>query len=404
MRLPFSRATAPVPAFDEVRHAIAQSHPPLWAYSSLLWVALLGAAGTWAWHAPLETITAGQGKVVSSSREQVIQSLEAGLLAELKVREGDVVEKDQVLLRIDDTRANASLREGNSKADALSAAQARLRAEVSGTALSFPPAVRSQAGLVQTETALYQARRRTVEESVAALQNSARLIEQELSMTEPLAARGMASEVEVLRLKRQASETRLQISERWNRYRSEAGTELARVESELAQVSSNVTARADSMRRTVVRAPLRGTIKNVRVNTVGGVIQSGQDIMSIVPMDEALLIEARIRPSDVAFLRPGMKATVKLSAYEFGLYGGLEGTVHNISPDTLEEERRSQPAQEPYYRVQVKTDQPGLLHQGKVLPVIPGMVATVEVLTGHRTVWDYLLRPILKSQEALRER
>lgn len=393
-----------LPYLRDVQAAIADQRHPIARWSVLLMGALLIAAGLWSHHASLEIVTVGVGKIVPTSREQVIQSLEPGILRDLEVREGDVVEKDQILLRIDDTRAGASFAESNAKALALIAQVARLRAEVTDKAPVFPSEVQKQPTLVATEKALYSAKRKAVEEGVAAIRRSLSLIEQELALTAPLAARGMSSEVEVLRLRRQASEARMQIDERWNKYRADANAELSKAEAELSQAASAATAREDTLRRTVVRAPMRGTIKNIRITTVGGVIQAGQDIMSIVPAEDTLLVETKVRPADVAFLRPGLPATVKLSAYDFGIYGGLKGKVHLVSPDTIDDERRPGVPQEPYYRVLVKTDTATLEHKGDKLPIIPGMVATAEILTGHRTVLQYLLQPVLRTREALRER
>jgi membrane fusion protein, adhesin transport system len=393
-----------LPYLHDVQAAIVEQHHPIARWSVLLFSALLVAALAWAHFASLEVITVGQGKIVPTSREQVIQSLEPGIVAEINVREGDVVEKDQLLLRIDDTRAGASFNEGNAKALSLAAQVARLKAEVAGGNPSFPASLKKHATIVNTEMALFNAKRRAVEESVAAVRQSLGLIEQELAMTAPLAAKGMTSEVDVLRLRRQAAESRAQIAERWNKYKADANAELAKAESEFSQVESAVSAREDALRRTVVKSPMRGTVKNVRVTTLGGVIQAGQDIMSIVPLEDTLLVETKVRPSDVAFVRPGLSATVKLSAYDYSLYGGLKGTVHLISPDTIDEERKPGAPQEPYYRVLVKTEAATLEHKGEKLPILPGMVATAEILTGHRTVLQYLLKPVLRGQEALRER
>jgi membrane fusion protein, adhesin transport system len=401
---PFTLRRDEAPYLRDVQAAIADQRHPIARWSVLLMAALLVTAGLWAHFSSLEIITVGSGKIVPTSREQVIQSLEAGIVAEIKVREGDVVEKGQVLLRIDDTRAGASFNEGHAKAQGLAAQAARLRAEVSNKAPVFPPSVKKDATLVATEMALYNAKRKSVEESVAAIRQSTALIEQELALTAPLAAKGMVSEVDVLRLRRQASEARMQIADRWNKYRADANAELAKTESELAQTSSAVTAREDTLRRTVVQAPMRGTVKNIRINTLGGVVQPGQDIMSIVPSEDTLFVETKVRPADVAFLRPGLPVTVKLSAYDFSVYGGLRGAVHLISPDTIEEERKPGAPQEAYYRVLVKTDRAALEHRGETLPIIPGMVATAEILTGHRTVLQYLLKPVLRGREAMRER
>ena len=221
-------------------------------------------------------------------------------------------------------------------------------------------------------------------------------------MTQPMVERGLVAEVELLRMQRQFNELDLQVNERNNKYRAEAAAELSRSEGELAQVTGLLAARKDQVDRTVIRAPLRGTVKNVRVNTIGGVIQPGQDIMEIVPLEEQLLVEAKIAPREVAFLRPGLPAKVKLTAYDYTVYGALDGVVELISPDTLREERKSDEAS--YYRVLVRTTKSALSVGGRDLPIIPGMTATVEVRTGEKSVLDYLLKPVLRSREALRER
>ncbi len=369
----------------------------LWLMAALLVSGLL-----WAGFSRVEEITQGEGRVVPSSREQVIQSLEGGILQELLVREGDVVAAGQPLLRIDPTRAGASLREGTSKRLALEAAAARLSAEARGGTPDFPPGVAANPTLVANETQAFIARRRAVEQSTQTLRRSRELLGREIGMTEPMVERGLVAEVELLRMRRQLNDLELQIAERENRYRAEAAAELSRVESELAQVTGLLTAREDQLQRTLVRAPLRGTVKNIRVTTIGGVIQPGQDIMEIVPLEDRLLVEARIAPSEVAFLRPGLPAKVKLTAYDYASYGGLDGRLELISADTLRDER--QPEESSYYRVLVRTDKSVLEAGGRSLPIIPGMTATVEIRTGEKSVLDYLLKPVLRSREALRER
>jgi adhesin transport system membrane fusion protein len=369
-------------------------------------LALMGAALVaglvWAGFSRVEEITKGEARIIPSSREQVIQSLEGGIMQELRVREGDVVEAGQPLLRIDPTKADASFNEGRSKEIALRATIARLAAESRGTPLAFPPEVASNREIVRNETQAYLARRQALESSTATLKRSKTLLEREIAMTQPMVERGLVAEVELLRMQRQFNELDLQVNERNNKYRAEAAAELSRNEGELAQVTGLLAARKDQLDRTVIRAPLRGTVKNVRVNTIGGVIQPGQDIMEIVPLEEQLLVEAKIAPREVAFLRPGLPATVKLTAYDYTVYGALDGVVELISPDTLREERKSDEAS--YYRVLVRTTKSALSVGGRDLPIIPGMTATVEVRTGEKSVLDYLLKPVLRSREALRER
>jgi membrane fusion protein, adhesin transport system len=368
----------------------------------LLLLACLGAALYWASTFQLEEITRGNAKVIPSSREQIIQSLEGGILSAMMVKEGDIVEQGQPLLKIDPTKANASYQEGQNKAIALRATAARLRAEARGTPLVFSADVKKLPELVANETNTYRAKRRSVDESISTIKRSKDLIGRELAMTEPMAAKGLVSEIELLRMRRQFNELELQIQERFNKYRADAANELVKVESELSQTTEIVGARQDLVKRTVINAPLRGTVKNIRMNTLGGVVQPAQDIMEIVPLEDRLLVEAKIHPHDVAFLRPGLPATVKISAYDYSIYGGLAGEIEIISPDTLREERKTE--DENYYRVLVRTKKSTLTNNGKELPIIPGMTATVEVRTGEKSVLDYILKPVLKAREALRER
>jgi len=389
----------------------ARQVPWLAFLSVLLLGGLLGAFIAWAAHAELEEVTRGNGRVIPSSREQVIQSLETGVLTELLVREGDRVEKDQPLLRIDDTRASALFRELQGKVAALAAQAARLRAEAYGARLEFPTEARSPA-LVRRETQAFQARTRALEEGLASLERGIALLDREIEIVEPMVARGLVSEVEVLRLKRQRNEQALQVADRRNRFRAEAAAELNRVEAELAQTRETATARGDAYRRTELRAPMRGTVKSIRVTTIGGVIQQGQELMQIVPFEDTLVIEAFVKPADVAFLHPGQAAVIKLSAYDYAIYGGLQGSVEFISPDTLRDERRGAlaAAGDPdqtgaFYRVLVRTDATNLRGpDGTDLPILPGMTASVEMLAGRKTVLQYLLKPLTRASEGLRER
>ncbi len=373
--------------------------------SALLLALILGlfcAAAVWAYYSRLEEITRGDARIIASSREQVIQSLEGGILAEMLVREGDIVNAGQSLLRIDETKARSSYQEGYSKSISLKAAAARLRAESRGTKLQFPADVLADAEIVKNETDNYNARKFALDQSVTTAASSRGLIAREIAITEPMVAKGLVAETELLRLRRQFNELQMQTQERVNKYRVDAANELGKVESELAQIQEVLTAREDQVKRTVVAAPVRGTVKNIRMNTRGGVIQPGQDIMEIVPLEDQLLVEAKIRPHDVAFLRPGLPATVKVTAYDYAIYGGLDGHVERISPDTLREEKR--PEEDSYYRVVVRTRSSTLSAGGKELPIIPGMTASVEIRTGEKTVMDYVLKPVLKVREALRER
>jgi adhesin transport system membrane fusion protein len=237
---------------------------------------------------------------------------------------------------------------------------------------------------------------------VNALQQNLKVAQDEMKITDPLAARGLVSEIEVLRIQRSISETRGRISELQSKFRSDAAIDLARVEAELGSQSATLVGRTDAFKRTVLRSPKRGVVKNMRINTEGAVVQSGQDIMEIVPVDDTLLIETRIRPTDIAFLRPGLPVTVKVTAYDSGIYGWLDGELLQISPDTLRDEVRRE---ETYYRVLVRTRSAVLnTPDGKALPIIAGMQAYVDIKTGQKSVLSYLFKPVLRAREALRER
>ncbi|MFD4840405.1 HlyD family type I secretion periplasmic adaptor subunit [Achromobacter sp. NPDC058515] len=371
-----------------------------------LFAALLVAGLAWAKYARVEEITQGEGKIISKSREQVIESLEGGILSELLVREGDIVEKGRVLARIDPTRAQATYKELYTKQVGLKAMMARLNAESYGQPLVFPEEVKQHPNVVEQETNAYMSRRQALEDSLNALQRSHALIMRETALAEPLAKRGLMSEVEILRMQRQANDLQVQMVERRNKYQGEANAELVKVELEVAQITENLVGRKDIVERTTLVAPVYGTVKNVRISTIGGVIQPGDDIMEIVPLEDQLIVEGQIKPQDVAFLRPGLPAKVKVSAYDYGIYGGLSGEVVHISPDTLQDDKKMAAGRPDaiYYRVQVLTDTSWLEAAGKKLPIIPGMTATVEIRTGEKTILDYLLKPVFKAQEAFRER
>ncbi|AVJ22741.1 MULTISPECIES: HlyD family type I secretion periplasmic adaptor subunit [Pseudomonas] len=360
----------------------------------------------WANYARVEEITLGEAKIISLSREQVIQSLEGGILSEMNVREGAIVEKGEVLLKIDATRAESSYREALSKVIGLKAAITRLRSEAYQQPLEFEDMVKEDPIVVAQETRAYESRKRALNDSVSALERSYALSSREIRLAEPLAAKGLMSEVEILRIKRSANDIKSQIVERINKFQADASSELAKFELELSQISENLIGRADIRDRTTITAPVRGTVKNVRVSTIGGVIQPGEHILEIVPLEEQLLVEGKIRPSDVAFLRPGLPATVKITAYDYAIYGGLKGKVEHISPDTLKDDQKAAAGRpdDTYYRVLVLTDSSELTAGGKSLPIIPGMVASVEIRTGEKTILHYLLKPVLKAREAFRER
>jgi adhesin transport system membrane fusion protein len=401
----------------------------------------------WAAVAEIDEVTVGQGQVIPSSKMQVVQNLEGGIVAEILAEPGQVVQKGQALMRIDDTRFSSSYREGEAKDSALRVRIARLEAEAA-LGEFVPPAdlMRDKPDLVRQEQALYESRRQDFVAGVAVLKRQAEqreqelaemqaraaqlrhsleLVEQELAMTRPAAEKGVISKVELIRLERQANDLRgelavvrlaarrLQAAAREVRekieqvtaeFRSAASRELSETRAEQAVVSASNVALVDRLARTTVRAPLAGTVNQVKVTTVGGVVQPGMDLIEIVPLDDTLLVEARVRPRDIAFLRPGLDAMVKLSAYDFSIYGGLAGTVERVSADAIVDERPGV-APESYYLVRVRTSQSSHGAGRRTLKVIPGMQATVDIRTGRRTVLQYLMKPVLRAKEnALRER
>jgi adhesin transport system membrane fusion protein len=377
----------------------------------------------WAAFFDLEEITRGQGRVIPASREQVVQSLDSGILREMKVHEGQMVEAGEVLLLLDDSRAGPVFREATEKTLALSAQVARLRAEAYATPLVFPKEVRSDALLVQREQQAYDARKRALDEQIAALKNSLKALQasqtatqRELDMTTPLVKQGVISEVEALRLQRQLSDLNRQqadlqgqMVERRNRYLTDANAELVRLDSELSQTRENALARKDSLKRTVVRSPMKGVVKNIQVTTLGGVVQTGQSIMEIVPTQDELLVEAYVKPAEVAFLKVGQQTSVKLTAYDFNKYGALDGVLEHLSPDTLKDDRNRRQGslpelEEGYYRILVRIKKDAHERSGMVLTPIPGMTAIVEIRTGHKSVLEYLFRPLQSVSQALRER
>lgn len=377
-------------------------HSPLARLTLYVMALCCASLLAWAHFAILDEVTVGTGKVVPSSQVQVIQNMEGGILAELHVREGDSVKAGQSLLRIDDTRFVSNYREGRARHLAIQAANVRLMAEANGKTPEFTLAMRREApDVVKSELLLFNTRGTELDNSIANIQKSLNSAMQELEMNQPLLEKGAVSEVELLRLRRQASELQGQIDERRNRFRSEAQSEYNKNRAEMEVNHASSIAAQDRVTRTTVRAPIGGIVKRVMVTTTGGVIQPGEKIMEIVPVADRLLVEAKIRPSDIAFVHPGQQAMVKVSAYDYSIYGGLKGFVEQVSADAIDEERKD----ESYYKVLVRTERNALGTQEKPLPIIPGMTATVEVMTGHKSVLDYLLNPLLKIREsALRER
>ena len=427
----------------EVDGTLLEDSPTLaritvWLVSLLLLTALV-----WAKFAVLEEVTMGEGKAIPSSKIQVIQNLEGGIVAEIFVREGQLVNKGDVLLRLDDTRFLSNRGESDADRMALTARLERLQAEAAGRPLEMPAEITLKAPqLVEDELALYNSRQerlhseqRTLNEQLRQktqelaefsskqqqYRSSLGLIQQELNMSQPLVSSGAISEVEILRLRRSAvemrgsldattlaipraqagiSEIKSKMEESELAFRSDAFKELNEVRTELQKITASSLAIEDRVSRTTVQSPVHGIIKQLKVNTIGGVVQPGSDLLEIVPLEDNLLIEAKVRPQDVAFLHPGQKAMVKFSAYDYTIYGGLKANLELISADTITDEEGNS-----FYLIQVRTNKNHLGSDAHPLLIIPGMIATVDIITGEKSVLDYLLKPVLKARaEALRER
>ena len=411
----------------------------------ILWiVALLVAVFlVWAYLARIDEVTRGDGKVIPSQQIQVVQNLEGGILAKLLTQVGAVVEKDQLLLEIDKTRFAAPYQESRVSLLALKAQIARLEAETRNIPFTVPGEVtREKPEIGAREQQLYTSRQEQLAAKMQILQEQHKqrrqdlsemqaklaemtqtmaLLQKELGMTKPLIAHGAVSEVEVLRLERQLSEMRGNIEitkksipkieskileakksmdEEQLTFHNEARKELNEAYAKLEGISATSVALIDRLDRTAVRSPVRGTINQIKVNTVGGIIQPGMDLMEIVPLEDTLLVEARIKPKDIAFLHPNQKAMVKFTAYDFTIYGGLEAELEHISADSITDKQGND-----YYLVRLRTKQNHLGSKDKPLPIIPGMVVSVDILTGKKTILSYLLKPVLRAKEtALRER
>lgn len=359
----------------------------------------------------LDEISTGQGRIVPSSREQLIQSLDSGVLSEMLVHEGQHVEKGQVLVRIDDAMSFALYSEAREKVLALSGQAARLSAEAYGLSLQFPDILSNRPDITERERQAFSVRQKARDDQIAAMTQMIATVTREIVIVAPMVRQRSVSEVELLRLQRTEAEYKGQLAERRNRYLTEAHNELLRVESDLSQSKEIARAREDSFKRTVLTSPVRGIVKSVLINTVGGVIPSGQNILEVVPVDEETIVEAYVKPSDIAFLKVGQHAEVKLTAYDYNRYGGLSAVLVHLSPDAIRSESRAAKNgaapvdfDTSFYRILLKVTDARLLRQGKLIELVPGMTVSVDIQTGKKTVLEYLIGPIHSLKGSLRER
>ncbi|MFT5211701.1 MAG: adhesin transport system membrane fusion protein [Flavobacterium sp.] len=415
------------------------------AAHAILWssVIFLVSAVIWANFASIDEVSHAEGRVIPSSQLQIIQNLEGGILAEILVQEGSIVKKGQSLLRLDDTRFASSFDEGQLTSYALTALISRLKAEVNNvdfvTPADFPVEFLF---VVENERSLYLAKQAELQSAINIFEQqlaqdkqtlaelnsenrklslNADLAQRELDLTRPLVKTGAVSQVELLRLeigvndtigrlninklnipkaKSVIQETLNKIAERQRQFSLAAQSELSQANTDLSRLNISNLALKDRVERTLIKSPVDGTVKQLLVNTVGSVVQPGMDLLEIVPSNDTLLVEAKIRPADIAFLRPGQAAMVKLSAYDFAVYGGLESVLELISADTITDERGDQ-----YFQIRVRTEKSYLGKDSNPFPIIPGMVATVDIMTGQKTVMNYLLKPLKRAQaNALSER
>jgi len=369
----------------------------IWAVAFCLVIGL-----GWASLAMLDEVSTGSGRVVPTMREQVIQSLEGGILAELLVSEDDIVEPGQVLARLDPTKTESNVAESAAKYRAALASAARLTAEVNRTEVVFPAELDAYPDLRAAELDLYKARKQSLDDMLKWIAASVELLAKELEIHETLSSIGASSQVELIRLRRQLADLQLKQVETESEYVVTAREALAEANSEVEALASVVRGRSDTLNRLTLRSPVRGIVKNIEVSTINGVLPPNGRLMDIVPLDDQLMIEARIAPRDIAFIHPEQRASVKITAYDYSIYGTLEGQVTSISPDTIADETNPD---ETYYRVFIRTKTDALVNEnGTRFPITPGMIATVDVHTGSKTVLDYLIKPFNRVNEALRER
>jgi len=404
---------------NDVRAAV-ELKTPRTSRMLLMWtLVMLVVSLIWASLAVLDEVKRGNGRVVPSRQMQVVQSLEGGIVGAILVQEGAIVHEGDPLIRIDDTNFASQFGEIRERRAAMAARVARLEAETGGRdSVRFPPDL--PPNVVATEKSVFDTRSRKLSQDVGVLdQQETRLTEtlqllsREVELTRRLYAQKVVPEIEMLRLERQASELRGQLAEVQARktnavasFRSQADEDLAKSKGDLAVLDENIKSAQDKVRRTELKAPVYGIVNKINVTTIGAVVQPAAMVMEIVPLDDTLLVEGRIRPQDIAFIRPGQEAVVKLSAYDSNVYGSLKGKVERISADTIADEKPdARGEKEPFYRVMVRTDKNYLGGETNKLPIIPGMVATVEILTGQKTVLDYMIKPArMLKEEALREK
>ena len=370
-----------------------------------IWIALVGVTVLiiWASFAKIDQVTRAKATVIASARTQEIQASEGGVLTELAVVEGQEVKAGQLLVVLEEERAKAAVDNSASKTAALKAKLARLNAEIFEKPLIFTQDVKDYPEYVQNQTALYNRRRQAINEDVSSLEKMLVLAKRELSMNEPLLTYGDVSQADVIKLRRQVADIEAQINNKRNKYFEEAQAEMTKAQEELDTELEQLRDRLQVLDEKRLLSPTEGKINNINVTTIGGVVKPGEVIMQILPTSSDLIIDAKVSPADIAYIKEGQDATVKLDAYDYSIFGAMTGTVNYISPDTLME--KTPKGEEPYYRVLIVITGAEFKGREDKIVIKPGMTASVDIKAMERTVLSYLTKPIIKTlSEGLGER
>lgn len=370
-----------------------------------IWVALLTIVSlvTWSAFAKIDQVTRATATVIASARTQEIQASDGGVLTQILVKEGDNVKRGQLLVVLEEARAQAAVDNSATKIAALKAKIARLEAEIFNKPLIFPADVKQYSEYVQNQTELYSKRKQAIDQDVASLQSMLKLAQQELSLNEPLLKYGDVSQADVIKLRRQVSDIQAQISNKRNKYFEDAQTEMTKAQEDLQAEEEQLRDRAQVLQEKRLEAPTEGKVNNIKVTTIGGVVKPGEVIMELLPTSSDLVVEAKVNPADIAYVKEGQHANVKLDAYDYSIFGAMDGVVTYISPDTLTEQTPK--GQVSYYRVQIRIKGAEFQKRAKDIMIRPGMTATVEIKALQRTVLNYLTKPITKTiSESLGER
>lgn len=390
-------ATSTNPA-DQIKTALRGPSLTIWLCAASVWLFIIWASYAW-----VDEIVRGQGQVVSSSRPQIIQNLEGGILTELLVKEGDEVLRGDILARLHGTQFKSSVDDLHDQITALEIRRLRLEAELAG-ASSFdvpaalagqsPEIVASERSLLEARQSDYQARRDGARQVLAQAKS-------ELDLMENLLKKNVVALIEVTRARKAHADAKKMYDEVVTQTELTRATDYSDTLKELATLRQNLKSSQDQLNRTVLTSPMHGVVNKLSVTTIGGVVRPGEEILQIIPLDEELFVEAQIAPENIANIRPGQEATIKLTAYDYTIYGTLKGRVDVISADTFRDERN--PNAPPHYKVSIRVDMESLTDRQASIEIRPGMLATAELHTGEKTVLQYLLKPLYKSREAFHE-